>query len=115
MWLLMIYSKLEINAGAGDIRRCRAACERLVLLSDVAAASSPSSHMGDSDGSSSSELASWAASQRERERRDLAVILMHEGELSSAMAELDLYMQVKLGNMSYLIYCLISSSPVGSV
>ncbi|KAG1677963.1 hypothetical protein FOA52_001381 [Chlamydomonas sp. UWO 241] len=53
------------SPGAGDIRRCRAACERLVLLGGEGA---------------------------EAERRDLAVILLHQGELSRAAAELDAYM-----------------------
>jgi hypothetical protein len=89
-------------SGAGDIRRCRAACERLVLLGDVAEGGALSSSWMAGDGISgiddaygmSSQAAERAASQRDRERRDLAVILMHEGELSAAMAELGKYMEV---------------------
>ncbi|KAG2439985.1 hypothetical protein HXX76_004103 [Chlamydomonas incerta] len=53
------------SAGAGDIRRARAACERLVLL---------------------------AADRYPEERRDLAIILLHSGDVPAARRELRAYM-----------------------
>ncbi|PNW84446.1 hypothetical protein CHLRE_03g145067v5 [Chlamydomonas reinhardtii] len=53
------------SPGAGDMRRARAACERLVLL---------------------------AADRYPEERRDLAIILLHSGDVPAARRELRAYM-----------------------
>lgn len=61
------------SPGAGDLRRAVAACERLVMMasSEVGGQSLGTSH----------------------ERRDLAVLLLHLGDLPRAQAELSEYMR----------------------
>ncbi|KAG2454751.1 hypothetical protein HYH02_000586 [Chlamydomonas schloesseri] len=54
------------SPGAGDMRRARAACERLVLL---------------------------AADRYPEERRDLAIILLHSGDVPAARREMRAYMR----------------------
>ncbi|GLC60253.1 hypothetical protein PLESTB_001591100 [Pleodorina starrii] len=58
------------SPGAGDLRRARAACERLVLL---------------------------AGDQYPEERRDLAVLLLHCGDIAAARVEMRTYLETVSG------------------
>ena len=73
------------SPGAGDWRRCRAACERLLLVSEVL----------------------QDQSEVDRERRDLAVLLMMSGELDQAYIELEAYQSSSSFSQADGVECLL--------